>query len=185
MLALRFRLTMSSRAVIWSNAADKPRRGAPSASCASYAIRHYSRARKFVFTEPSVANDAAHGERVHGVVSGDRDDPNAVGHHDVLALPNDPKARLLQSAYSVLMVDARYSRHVLWGDLNFADDRALKKLIAGRNVFLNGILDVLEGFLFGGSLRPTSRQPRDRNAVPLIGLEERDLVPHCSPPTSV
>ena len=67
---------------------------------------------KFVFTEPGVADDAAHGERVHRVVSGNRDDPDIVGHDDVLALPGDPKARLLQSAYGVLMVDARYSRRV-------------------------------------------------------------------------
>jgi len=63
---------------------------------------------KFVFAEPGVADDAAHGERVHRVVSGNRDDPDIVGHDDVLALPGDPKARLLQSAYGVLMVDARY-----------------------------------------------------------------------------
>jgi hypothetical protein len=56
-------------------------------------------------------DDAAHAEGVHRVVSGNREDPDAVGYGDVLALPGDAKARLLQSAYGVLMVDARYSRH--------------------------------------------------------------------------
>ena len=52
---------------------------------------------KFVFTEPGVADDAAHGERVHWIVSGNRDNPDTVGHDDVLALPGDPKARLLRA----------------------------------------------------------------------------------------
>ena len=46
---------------------------------------------KFVLTEPGVADDAAHDERVHRVVSGNRDNPDSVGHDDVLALPGDPK----------------------------------------------------------------------------------------------
>jgi hypothetical protein len=36
-------------------------------------------------------------------VSGNSDDPDTVGHHDVLALPGDPKARLLQSPDGLLM----------------------------------------------------------------------------------
>ena len=65
-----------------------------------------------IFSEPGVADDAAHGERVHRVVSGHRDNPDIVGHDDVLTLSRDPKARLLQGADGVLMVDARYPRRV-------------------------------------------------------------------------
>ena len=55
---------------------------------------------------------------------------SSIAHHDVLALPRDPKSRLLQSPDGVLMVDTRNARHVLRGDLHFADDRSLQKLIA-------------------------------------------------------
>ena len=82
------------------------------------------------FTEPSITDDAAHRERVDGIVPGNGDDPNTVGHHDVLALSRDPKSRLLQSPDGVLMVDTRNARHVLRGDLHFADDRSLQKVIA-------------------------------------------------------
>ena len=140
---------------------------------------------EFIFREPGVADDAAHGERVHRIVSRNRDDPDTIGHHDVLALPGNAKARLLQSSYGVLMVDASNSWHVLRSDFDLADDRALEKVIPHREVFLDRVLDVLERFFLGGALRPATRQPGDRNAVPFIGLEERDLVPHCLPPTSV
>ena len=41
-----------------------------------------------------------------------------------------PKARFLQSSDGVLVVDTRDARHVLRGDLHFADDRSLQKVIA-------------------------------------------------------
>ena len=80
---------------------------------------------EFFFTEPSIADDAAHRKCVDGVVPGDGDDPHTVGHHDVLALPCDAEARFLQSSYRLLMVDTRNARHVLRSDLYFADDRSV------------------------------------------------------------
>ena len=56
---------------------------------------------EFVLAESGVTDDAAHGERVHRVVSGNRDDADAVGHHDVFALSDDPKAGFLESADGV------------------------------------------------------------------------------------
>ena len=61
-------------------------------------------------------------------MSWNRDDPDAVGHHDVFPLPGNPKPRLLQNAYGVLMVDARNPWHGLWRDFDLADDSTLKKL---------------------------------------------------------
>jgi len=52
------------------------------------------RAEVFV-TESGIADDAAHRECVDRILPGNGDDPNIVGHHDVLALPGDPKARFL------------------------------------------------------------------------------------------
>ena len=65
-----------------------------------------------------------------GIVPGNGDDSNTVGHHDVLALPGDPKSGFLQNPDSILMVHTRNARHVLRGDLHFADDRTLQKVIA-------------------------------------------------------
>jgi hypothetical protein len=65
------------------------------------------------FTETGITKDASHRERVDGIVPGDGEDPNTVGHHDVLPLSSDPKACLLQGADGVLMVDTRNARHVL------------------------------------------------------------------------
>ena len=113
---------------------------------------------ELVFSQPGVADNAAHGERVHRVVSGNGDDPDIVGHHDVLALSNDSKACLLQGSDGVLMVDARNARHVLRGDLNFANDRAFKERVAGGQVSLNRVPDVLERFFLGGALRPAAGQ---------------------------
>ena len=82
------------------------------------------------FAESGITDDAAHRECVDGIVPGNGDDPNTVGHHNLLALPGDPKAHFLQSSDGVLMVDTRDARHVLRSDLHFADDRSLQKVIA-------------------------------------------------------
>lgn len=73
-----------------------------------------------------IPDDAAHGERVHGIVSRNGDDPDAVGHHDVLALPDDSEVGLPQGSDGIRMVDARNLWNVLveGGDLDFAHHRA-------------------------------------------------------------
>ena len=70
------------------------------------------------------------------------------------------------------MVDTRDARHVLRGDLHFADDRTFKKVITDGQVLLNRVLDILEGFFLGDALRPAPGQPGDRHAVPLIRLQD-------------
>jgi len=54
----------------------------------------HERAEVFV-TEYGVAGDSPDRECVDRILPGNGDDPNIVGHHDVLALPGDPKARFL------------------------------------------------------------------------------------------
>ena len=51
------------------------------------AVRDATRAPELFFTESSITYDAAHRECVDGIVPGNGDDSNTVGHHDVLALP--------------------------------------------------------------------------------------------------
>lgn len=54
-----------------------------------------------------ITNDTAKGEGIHRVVTRDGQDASATGHDDVLALTHDYKARLLQGAHGIKMVDAR------------------------------------------------------------------------------
>lgn len=47
---------------------------------------------ELIFGQSCVAHDTTHRKCIHGVVSRNGDDPDTVGHHDVLALPHDAKA---------------------------------------------------------------------------------------------
>jgi hypothetical protein len=88
----------------------QPRRLAP----AAYLLpsrRRLQQLPKLIFSEPRVADDAAHGECVHGVVSWDGYNPDAVSHYDVLTLAGDSKAGLLQDSDGILMIDAGDLRH--------------------------------------------------------------------------
>ena len=114
---------------------------------------------KLVFVESRISDDASHAEGVHRVVPRDGDDANAVGHNDVLPLTGDAETGFLEGAHSVLMIDAGDPRHVLRSDLDLADDCALEQFIAGREILLNRVLDVLKCFALGGALRPATRQP--------------------------
>ena len=75
---------------------------------------------------------------------------------DARLLSDDTKAGFLQGPDGVSMVDARNARHVLRGDLDFADDGSFEQHIAGGQVSSNRVLDVLEGFRLGGILRPAA-----------------------------
>src|SRR5262245_48038183 len=106
-------------------------------------------------------------ERVDGVVPRNGYDPHVVGHHDVLAVSDDTKTGFLKGPDGVLMVDARNTGHALRSDLDFANDGPFEKGIAGGQVSLNRVLDVLEGLLLSGALRPAAGQSRDRGAIAL------------------
>lgn len=76
----------------------------PTNTCVG-AVRLQQRAKPFD-GQTGIFDDAAHGERVDGVVSWDRQDPLSIAHHDVLALTHDPEAGLLKGAHRIQMVDA-------------------------------------------------------------------------------
>lgn len=48
--------------------------------------------------ETRIADDATHRECIHRIVTGNRDNPRPVGHHNMLALARDTKTGLLQRA---------------------------------------------------------------------------------------
>jgi len=107
----------------------------PAPAFGSYTTRDY-RSAKFILGEPGVANDAAHAERIYWIMSRNREDPDTVGHHNILSLPGNPKACLLQSADGVLMVDARNPLHGLstyfYGHLSAAGRERLLNIIRQR-----------------------------------------------------
>jgi hypothetical protein len=51
---------------------------------------------KFFDAQSSVFHNSTHGEGIHRVVAWERDEARAIGHYHVLALPQNPKTRLLQ-----------------------------------------------------------------------------------------
>jgi Fe-S-cluster containining protein len=53
---------------------------------------------------------------------------------------------------------------------------ATSQLLGGFNVFADGDADIVERFLLGDSLRPTSRQPGTRNAEALVGLPKNHTI---------
>ena len=61
--------------------------------------------------ESCIAGDSTHRECVDRVMAGDRDDPGAVSHDDVLALPSDSKPSLLERTDGIEMVDSRNPGH--------------------------------------------------------------------------
>ena len=61
--------------------------------------------------EAGVTHDTAHGEGVNGIVAGDGQNTDAVGHDDVLALAGDTKISFLQGTNGIEVVDARPLAH--------------------------------------------------------------------------
>lgn len=115
-----------------------------------------------------IPDDAAHSERVHGVVPWNGHNPPSVGHDDVLALSGD-KVR-----------DPWYLRHALRRDLHFPQILLTGQLPGDFEVFANGILNICQSLLFRGALRPAPGQSGARDAVPLFGRHQSNWVPHTS-----
>jgi hypothetical protein len=59
-----------------------------------------------------VTHNPAHNVGVHGIVSGNREDAYAIGHDDVLSLPDNSKASFLQSSQGFLMIDTGDFRQI-------------------------------------------------------------------------
>ena len=66
---------------------------------------------EFFGRQPRIPHDAAHRKCVHRVMAWNRENADTVGHNNVLALPNDPEAGLLQRLDRIKMVDAGNLRH--------------------------------------------------------------------------
>jgi hypothetical protein len=61
--------------------------------------------------QPGVRGNRAHGVRVDGVVSGNREAHVAVGHDDMLPLPQDHEPGFFQCADGLVLAEAGYLWH--------------------------------------------------------------------------
>ena len=63
----------------------------------------------------------------------------------------DAKARFLQRADGILVVDPRDPRHRL-SDIDFANDGPSKKIFPDQQIFANRVLNIVESLLLGHTL---------------------------------
>ena len=66
---------------------------------------------EFFDRQPGIPHDAAHRKGIHRVMAWYREDANTIRQDNVLALTNNPKARLLQSPHRIQMINAGNLRH--------------------------------------------------------------------------
>ncbi len=72
----------------------------------------------------------------------DRNDPFAVGHHNVLALPFDPESRFFEHFYGRQMIYT-WDLRQLDRDLHFTDVGIFQLFIKNSEILFDGVLDVL------------------------------------------
>lgn len=66
---------------------------------------------KFLFCETGISNNTAHRDGIDWIASRNGENATSIRHDDVLSLPHNPKARLLQSPYSPEMWHSRDLAH--------------------------------------------------------------------------
>jgi len=67
---------------------------------------------EFRWAKSSVTGNSAHCEGVNGIMPGNSQSCYAIGHDNVFALTNDPKAGLFQGPNCLFGADARDLRHI-------------------------------------------------------------------------
>ena len=72
----------------------------------------------------------------------DRNEPFAVGHHNVLALPCDPESLFFERFYGRQMIYT-WDLRQLDRDLHFTDVGIFQLFIKNSEILFDGVLDVL------------------------------------------
>jgi hypothetical protein len=104
-------------------------------------------------------------------MSGDGEESLTVCHDNMFSLSSDPKTRFLERSDRLLMVDAGKFGHKLksnfpcLGACGFPQD-----IFSGGKIFPDCILDVFHGFVFGITLRPTTRKIKTVYGVTFVGF---------------
>ncbi len=92
---------------------------------------------------------------------------------DVFAFPLNPEAGLLKSPNRALVVHTRYSGH-LNRYFDLSNLGALKLLLGNSKVCPDGVLNIVQSFLFVAALRPAAGKPWNRNTdTPLLSDSRR------------
>jgi hypothetical protein len=85
----------------------------------------------------------------------------SIRHDDVLSLSSNPKLDLLQGANRSQVVDPWVVAASLSLDFNFANQMPLTQFVDDRQVFLQGVADVIHCLLLVNALRMAAWQPDD------------------------
>jgi hypothetical protein len=121
------------------------------------------------------ADEYRHRIGVDRVVARDSDDPSAVRHHDVFALPRYAEARAFQRPNSAQVADSGDAMaSERYGD--FPPVTLCTQFLGDVQVLPDGILDIRQSFLLGQALGCATRQARDPNAVALFGFLQRNEI---------
>ncbi len=88
-----------------------PSRSGASAVCRCQAVPGSQEFPELFDGQSRIAHNASHSVSVHGIVSGNRKNPSAVAHDNVLSLVHDSEANLLKCSHCTEMVDSGNLRH--------------------------------------------------------------------------
>lgn len=118
-------------------------------------------------------DNAAHRERVNGIVPWNAKDSAAIGHNDVFALPDNLEPRFFER-----LGNRRYCRHALCRDVHFPEIVAASQLFGDFEIRGDGVPDIGQCLFFGRILRPAPRETRAGDAVAILSLHQSDRVFH-------
>ena len=109
--------------------------------------------------ETCVAHNTSHGVGIDRIVAGMVRKPLPLDITYVLgALSHDFKARLLQRPHGAQMRNAGNFGHASGLDFDFSYQGCAGGFSDGAQILANGVLNVVDRCLLGGSLRPAPRQ---------------------------
>jgi len=95
---------------------------------------------------------------------------------DVLALARDPETGLFKPAHCIEVIPGSLGN--VHHDFDFAHILSTKLFIDHRQVFANGVTDILDSFFFRPTLGPTAGKAGHRNAVSLFRLVQGNPLFH-------
>ena len=94
----------------------------------------------------------------------DSDDVNSIRHDDVPTLANNAESSFLKRRYRAEMMDTGKFWHLLRDNLNFPNLAFRYHFIHCRQILVNRILNIFDGFGFCVTLRPATGQSGARNS---------------------
>jgi hypothetical protein len=94
----------------------------------------------------------------------------------MLTLAHNFETGFFQGTDSPQMINARDLGHSLNKDFDFANVSPVQRFVHCGQILLNGVTNILDGFLLGLPLRPTARESRTVNSITLVRFLQNDGV---------